>query len=256
MGTVQGGVFIGLLLARVVSGAVALMLEANNGLTPGLVKAILQYTAQPIAGANLLRFFDEINDANGAPTLQAAHFDRSLPWAMLDAAPYVAAAEHVWRCMFDAVVQKGGCLRLDAGHIGKWLALRGVPLPVSLGMVLVDEAHDLSPAWKQLLATPAPGVVSLAWLAPSSGPAPTSYMVLAGHAPLRCVAVDPGKEPQRRAGIEPVIGHMKADGHLDRCYLKGQAGDAANAVLSAVGYNFRRILASQNESGGLQGMAV
>ena len=36
---------------------------------------------------------------------------------------------------------------------------------------------------------------------------------------------------------------MKAEGHLDRCYLKGQAGDAANAVLSAVGYNFRRILA-------------
>jgi len=28
-------------------------------------------------------------------------------------------------------------------------------------MVLVDEAHDLSPAWKQLLATHAPGVVSL-----------------------------------------------------------------------------------------------
>jgi len=36
---------------------------------------------------------------------------------------------------------------------------------------------------------------------------------------------------------------MKAEGHLDRCYLKGHAGDAANAVLSAVGYNFRRILA-------------
>ena len=51
------------------------------------------------------------------------------------------------------------------------------------------------------------------------------------------------RELRRRSAIEPVIGHMKADGHLDRCYLKGQAGDAANAVLSAVGYNFRRILA-------------
>lgn len=30
---------------------------------------------------------------------------------------------------------------------------------------------------------PAPGYVSLSWLAPSSGPAPTSYVVLAGHAP-------------------------------------------------------------------------
>jgi hypothetical protein len=32
---------------------------------------------------------------------------------------------------------------------------------------------------------------------------------------------------------------MKADGHLGRCYLKGRAGDAANATLSAVGYNLR-----------------
>jgi len=36
---------------------------------------------------------------------------------------------------------------------------------------------------------------------------------------------------------------MKAGGHLGRCYLKGHAGDAANAILTAVGYNFRPILA-------------
>jgi IS5 family transposase len=36
---------------------------------------------------------------------------------------------------------------------------------------------------------------------------------------------------------------MKAEGHLGRCYLKGRAGDAANPILSAVGYKFRRILA-------------
>ena len=51
------------------------------------------------------------------------------------------------------------------------------------------------------------------------------------------------RELRRRSAIEPVIGHMKAEGHLSRCYLKGTAGDAANAILSAVGYNFRRILA-------------
>ena len=51
------------------------------------------------------------------------------------------------------------------------------------------------------------------------------------------------RELRRRAAIEPVIGHMKAEGHLGRCYLKGRDGDAANAVLTAVGYNFRRILA-------------
>ena len=36
---------------------------------------------------------------------------------------------------------------------------------------------------------------------------------------------------------------MKNDGHLGRCYLKGRDGDAANAILTAVGYNFRLLLA-------------
>ena len=36
---------------------------------------------------------------------------------------------------------------------------------------------------------------------------------------------------------------MKSEGHLGRCYLKGRAGDATNAILTAVGYNFRRVLA-------------
>jgi len=51
------------------------------------------------------------------------------------------------------------------------------------------------------------------------------------------------KELRRRSAIEPVIGHAKTDGHLGRCYLKGQEGDAANAVLCAMGHNFRQILA-------------
>jgi hypothetical protein len=36
---------------------------------------------------------------------------------------------------------------------------------------------------------------------------------------------------------------MKAEGHLGRCYRKGRAGDAANVILSAVGYNLRLVLA-------------
>jgi transposase, IS5 family len=51
------------------------------------------------------------------------------------------------------------------------------------------------------------------------------------------------RQLKRRSAIEPAIGHMKSEGHLGRCYLKGHAGDAANAVLSAVGYNLRRVLA-------------
>jgi len=35
---------------------------------------------------------------------------------------------------------------------------------------------------------------------------------------------------------------MKADGHLGRNFLKGRHGDQFNAVLCAVGYNFRLVL--------------
>ena len=51
------------------------------------------------------------------------------------------------------------------------------------------------------------------------------------------------RELRRRSAIEAVIGHMKTDGHLGRCYLKGRNGDAANVVLSAVGHNLRLVLA-------------
>jgi IS5 family transposase len=40
-----------------------------------------------------------------------------------------------------------------------------------------------------------------------------------------------------------VIGHLKTDGHLGRCHLKGREGDAANVILTAVGHNLRRLLA-------------
>jgi IS5 family transposase len=50
------------------------------------------------------------------------------------------------------------------------------------------------------------------------------------------------KELRRRSAIEAVIGHCKTDGHLDRNFLKGRDGDQINAVMSAVGYNFRLIL--------------
>ncbi|MFI5091571.1 MAG: IS5 family transposase [Terriglobales bacterium] len=50
------------------------------------------------------------------------------------------------------------------------------------------------------------------------------------------------RELRRRSAIEPVIGHMKSDGHLGRNYLKGRHGDQVNAVLSAIGHNLRLIL--------------
>ncbi len=42
--------------------------------------------------------------------------------------------------------------------------------------------------------------------------------------------------------MEPVIGHLKAEHRMSRNHLIGSAGDAINAVLAAVGYNFRLLL--------------
>ena len=49
-------------------------------------------------------------------------------------------------------------------------------------------------------------------------------------------------EMKRRAAVEPVIGHLKEDHRMGRNYLAHRAGDAANAVLAATGYNFRRLI--------------
>lgn len=45
---------------------------------------------------------------------------------------------------------------------------------------------------------------------------------------------------RRRAGIEPVIGHLKQDYRLSRNYLKGTDGDMANVLLAATAYNLAK----------------
>src|SRR6202048_282570 len=50
------------------------------------------------------------------------------------------------------------------------------------------------------------------------------------------------REMKRRAAVEPVIGHVKAEHRLGRNYLKGRDGDRSNAVLAAAGYNFALLL--------------
>ena len=47
------------------------------------------------------------------------------------------------------------------------------------------------------------------------------------------------KSFRRRAAIEPIIGHTKDDHGMRRNYLKGEVGDAINAMLAASAFNFR-----------------
>ena len=46
---------------------------------------------------------------------------------------------------------------------------------------------------------------------------------------------------KRRSSIEPVIGHLKQYGRMGRNYLKGVIGDVINPLISAVGFNLKRI---------------
>lgn len=47
---------------------------------------------------------------------------------------------------------------------------------------------------------------------------------------------------KRRSAIEPVIGHLKQDNRLNYNRLKGKLGDKLNAILSACGFNLRKLL--------------
>ena len=59
---------------------------------------------------------------------------------------------------------------------------------------------------------------------------------------VRRVTASIRREMKRRAAVEPVIGHVKAEHRMDRNYLKGRVGDRINAVLAAAGYNFGLLL--------------
>lgn len=51
------------------------------------------------------------------------------------------------------------------------------------------------------------------------------------------------RELRRRNAIEPIIGHTKTDGLLERNHLAGATGDAINAILVAAGHNLRLLVA-------------
>ena len=59
---------------------------------------------------------------------------------------------------------------------------------------------------------------------------------------MRRVTAPIRRELRRRAAVEPVIGHMKAEHRMGRNYLKGRGGDRINAVLAAAGCNFGLLL--------------
>jgi len=50
------------------------------------------------------------------------------------------------------------------------------------------------------------------------------------------------KRFRRRAGIEPIMEHLKSDFRLMRNYLKGSLGDSINLMLAVAAFNFRKLM--------------
>ena len=45
---------------------------------------------------------------------------------------------------------------------------------------------------------------------------------------------------RKRAGIEPIIGHLKSDYRLSRNWLKGSQGDSINLLMAACAWNLKK----------------
>ncbi len=52
------------------------------------------------------------------------------------------------------------------------------------------------------------------------------------------------KRCRRRAAIEPLIGHLKHDHRLGRCFLKGAVGDQINLLMAACAWNLKKWVAA------------
>ena len=50
------------------------------------------------------------------------------------------------------------------------------------------------------------------------------------------------RELHRGSAVEPAIGHLKSENRMEHNYLLALRGDATNAVLAGVGYNFRSLI--------------
>ncbi|MFL6214530.1 MAG: S8 family serine peptidase [Blastocatellia bacterium] len=92
--------------APVVAGAAALLLQKNPGLTPPLIKAILQYTAQQVPGANIVQQGAGLLNIEGAARLAGA--------LRTDIAPAIAQ----------------GTI-----HVGDGLLARGATMPVPTSII-------------------------------------------------------------------------------------------------------------------------
>lgn len=74
---------------------------------------------------------------------------------------YRQAAARVWKAMFDRPPRSGPSFDININHLAKWLVQSKAQIPALFGLLMVDEAHDLQPAWAHLFFRYAGGCVLL-----------------------------------------------------------------------------------------------
>jgi hypothetical protein len=130
--------------APVVSGTVALMLQANPNLTPNLVKAILQYTAQEYSGYKALRQGAGFLNTLGAVEL-ARFYATAVPGARMP-------VQRVWsqKIIWGSHQLKHGVIKPTANAWGKTVVWGSVKTGGATGQNIVwgvNTADDLNIVW-------------------------------------------------------------------------------------------------------------
>lgn len=89
------------------------------------------------------------------------HFSRLLSFTVAEQRLFVATAQHVWDLMCrQTKQQERHVFGFYPHHRVKWLEVSGANIPLC-GTLLVDEAHDLSPAWYEMLSRYPGGWIAL-----------------------------------------------------------------------------------------------
>ena len=99
-----------------------------------------------------------------------------------------------------------------------------------------------SRTWRRSSATPSTRILADAGYRGHNAPPDYKFRVFISGQKRR---VTPSRSNARCAAasaVEPVIGHLKDEHRMGRNYLAHRRGDANNAILAAVGYNFRRLI--------------
>ncbi len=107
------------------------------------------------------------------------------------------------------------------------------------GHTLTEQIEQTTALLQDLGVKPTTAIVDLGFRGKEASEAPVE---LIHRGKYKTLTATQRKWLKRRQAIEPAIGHTKHDNGMDRCWLKGQEGDALHAVLCAAGFNIRWLL--------------